>query len=65
VATTVPNFVRGTVIPLTALFVLMKSYVGTIYGALSVGLFAYALAIIALFYLEETFKKDINYIEGA
>jgi hypothetical protein len=65
VATSVPNFVRGTVIPLTALFVLMKKYLGTIYGALAVGLFAYALAIIALIYLEETFKKDIDYIEGA
>ena len=65
VATSVPNFVRGTVIPLTALFVLMKKYLGTIYGALAVGLFAYTLAIIALIYLEETFKKDINYIEEA
>jgi MFS family permease len=64
VATTVPNFVRGTVIPLTALFVLMKKNLGTLYGALAVGVLAYALAIIALIYLEETFKKDINYIEG-
>ena len=63
VATTVPNFVRGTTIPLTYLFVLMKSYVGTIYGALIVGLLTYVMAIIALFYLEETFKKDINYTE--
>ena len=63
VATTVPNFVRGTVIPLTALFVLMKKSLGTIYAALAVGILAYTLAIIALMYLEETFKKDINYIE--
>jgi len=63
VATTVPNFVRGTVIPLTSLFVLMKNYVGTIYSALIVGLLTYALAIVALYYLEETFKKDINYLE--
>jgi len=63
VATTVPNFVRGTVIPLTALFVLMKKSLGTINAALAVGVLAYALAIIALLYLEETFKKDVNYIE--
>ena len=63
VATSVPNFVRGTVIPLTALFVLMKNYLGTINGALVVGLLAYGLAITALIYLEETFKKDINYTE--
>ena len=65
VATTVPNFVRGTVIPLTFLFVLMKNQVGIMYGALIVGILTYALAIFALIYLEETFKKDINYTEEA
>lgn len=63
VATTVPNFVRGTVIPLTSLFVLMKNYVGTIYSALIVGILTYVIATLALGYLEETFKKDINYTE--
>ena len=63
VATTVPNFVRGTVIPLTALFVLMKSHVGTLYGALVVGAITYLIAMFALFVLEETFKKDIIYTE--
>jgi hypothetical protein len=42
---------------------LMKSYVGTINSALIVGLTSYLLAIIALIFLEETFKKDINYVE--
>jgi MFS family permease len=63
VATTIPNFVRATVIPLSLLFGITKSYTGTIYGALIVGLITYALAILALIYLEETFKKDINYNE--
>ena len=65
VATTVPNFVRGTVIPLTFLFSFAKSYVGTIYGALIVGILTYGIAIISLVYLEETFKKDLNYTEDA
>ena len=63
VATTIPNFVRATVIPLSLLFGFTKSYTGTIYGALIVGIITYALAILALIYLEETFKKDINYNE--
>lgn len=63
VATTVPNFVRGTIIPMTALFLLMKTNIGIIYSALIVGFVTYAIAIIALIFLEETFKKDINYIE--
>jgi MFS family permease len=64
VATTIPNFVRATVIPLTALFALLKGRAGIIHSALIVGIFAYLLALLALFYLEETFKKDMNYTEG-
>jgi MFS family permease len=63
VATTVPNFVRGSVIPLTMLFASLKNSAGVIYGALIVALITYAIAIVALIYLEETFKKDVNYIE--
>ncbi|MEO8416695.1 MAG: MFS transporter [Ginsengibacter sp.] len=63
VATTVPNFVRATIIPMTALFLLMKTNMGIIKSALVVALITYAIALIALFFLEETFKKDINYIE--
>lgn len=63
VATTVPNFVRGSVIPLTMLFAFAKNHIGIIYAALAVGLFTFAVAIFALVYLEETFKKDINYVE--
>lgn len=63
VATTVPNFVRGTVIPLTSLFALLRNYTGAIHGALIVGVFTYAVALVALVYLEETFKKDLNYTE--
>jgi len=64
VATTVPNFVRGSVIPLTMLFAFLKNYTGTISSALIVGLITYVIAILALVYLEETFKKDVNYVEG-
>jgi MFS family permease len=63
VATTVPNFVRGTIIPMTALFLLMKSDMGIIKSALVVAFITYAIAVIALIFLEETFKKDINYVE--
>ena len=65
VATTVPNFVRATVIPLTFLFLFLKNKVGVMYSALIVGSFSYLVAILALVYLEETFKKDINYTEDS
>lgn len=63
VATTVPNFVRGSVIPLTMLFAMAKKYVGIIRGALLVGVISFAISIVALIFLQETFKKDINYVE--
>jgi MFS family permease len=64
VATTVPNFVRASVIPLSMLFAALKKMVGVTYGALLVGILTYAIAVVALIYLEETFKKDMNYLEG-
>jgi hypothetical protein len=45
------------------LFAIAKNYVGIIYGALIVGVVSFTIAIVALIFLEETFKKDINYVE--
>jgi MFS family permease len=63
VATTVPNFVRSTVIPLTALFLLLKGQIGIIRSALYIALVTFGIAIFALFYLQETFEKDMADIE--
>lgn len=63
VATTVPNFVRATVIPLTAFFLLVKSNYGALHGALIVAIVTYVISLLALIFLEETFTKDLNYIE--
>lgn len=63
VATTVPNFVRGATIPLSALFIQLKPSFGTIYSALTVGLLTLALGLVALTFLDETFKKDLDYVE--
>lgn len=64
VATTVPNFVRGAVIPLTSLFVLGKEKVGVLNSALGVGLLVVALALWALSAIEETFHKELDYVES-
>ncbi len=63
VATSVPNFVRGAVIPLTALFIQFKASWGIIYAAAAVGFLSFVIAVIALRYLDETFSKDLNYVE--
>lgn len=63
VATTVPNFVRASVIPLAWMFRSLTPQFGMIYSALIAGLLAFAIALIALWFLEETFSKDLDYIE--
>jgi putative MFS transporter len=64
VATTVPNFIRGTVVPLTWLFNFLLLKVGLIQSALFVGLGTIVIALIALRSIEETFSRDMNYLEN-
>ncbi|HTE12064.1 MAG TPA: MFS transporter [Chitinophagaceae bacterium] len=63
VATTVPNFVRASVIPISALFLLGKKLTGIINSGIITGTVVVAIALIALWRLEETFKKELDYTE--
>ena len=63
VATTVPNFVRGMVVPITMLFQLGRGYLGLTGSALVVGGLCLLAAVFALRGLEETFHKDLDYFE--
>lgn len=63
VATTVPNFIRGTVAPLTMLFKFMRTETSVIEGALWVGLLTLAIALIAVRLVDETFSRDMNFVE--
>lgn len=63
VASTVPNFIRGTVIPITFLFQLLKKHLGILNAGAIVGVLCVVIAIYALYHLEETFHKDLNYID--
>lgn len=63
VTTTVPNFVRGAVIPITLLFSSIKASSDAITSALIVGGICIGIALIAIIYVPETFSKDLNYLE--
>ena len=63
VTTTVPNFVRGAVVPVTLLFEFLRNYTGIVYSALLVAMLAIVTAFFAVRRLEETYGKDLNYIE--
>jgi hypothetical protein len=63
VASTVPNFIRGTVIPITFLFQLLKRHFGILNAGAIVGALCILIAFYSLYQLEETYHKDLNYIE--
>jgi len=63
VATTVPNFVRGSVVPITSSFMLLKESMGALGSAAIVGAVTFSIAFIALYFTRETFHEDLDYIE--
>jgi MFS family permease len=63
VATTVPNFIRGTVVPITFAFEFLRLQIGIINSALVVGVITIIVALWALRSLPETFGKDLNFVE--
>ena len=64
VATTTPNFVRGSVWPVTSLFKYAAPAVGSVASATVVGLVCFGAAIWALTRVHETFGRDMDYVEG-
>jgi MFS family permease len=80
VATTVPNFIRGTVVPITFSFELLRDSIsqyfmtsrgetaaqgmGIIYAALIVGLVTIAIAFLALRVIDETYGRELNFEEA-
>jgi putative MFS transporter len=68
VTSTVPNFIRGATVPMTMLFTYFKNqyFVGPnamIHSALAVGVIVYIFVYLALFNLQETYHKELDYNE--
>jgi MFS transporter, putative metabolite:H+ symporter len=70
VATTVPNFVRGTLILISFSFKGVRDYLGgiteptaVIQSALIVGMVCIAISLVSIWSLGETFGKDLDYVE--
>jgi hypothetical protein len=63
VASTVPNFVRGSTVPIVLTFKYIEPTFGVINSALLIGGVTISIAVIALAYLPETFGKNLNFIE--
>lgn len=63
VATTVPNLVRGSAVIATLVFSTLKNYVSLSQAALIVGLTCVGISFLALLMMEETYGKDLNFLE--
>jgi putative MFS transporter len=64
VTNTAPNFVRGFVVIINSLYIFFKNQTGsTMYANILVGIICIGLALFAWTKIEETFGKDLDYIE--
>ncbi|WP_198045138.1 MFS transporter [Spirosoma montaniterrae] len=61
--TSVPSIVRGTLIPMTLLFQALKPSVGALLSAGLLGVVVYGLAFWSLSRIEETFGKELDFVE--
>ena len=63
VTTTVPNLIRGSLPIMTLIYTLLQGSFTKIESAEILAVFVITLPLIALYYTEETFGKDLNYLE--
>lgn len=66
VTTTAPNFVRGMVVLISTIFAYLSADAGMgfVPAAILIGSVVLGLALVSTFYTEDTFHKDLDYIEG-
>lgn len=63
VATTVPNFVRGATVPITLSFNALRAHFSILQSAMIVGAVVMIIAFTALHFMEESYHKDLDYLE--
>jgi MFS family permease len=62
-ATTVPNMVRGALILISILFTSLQDSFGYVKSGIITGITVMIIGIVAALLTEETFHKDLNYVE--
>ncbi len=63
VTTTVPNFVRGALVLITASFRVAETHLGILDGAMVVGCACFLISIFFLIGMKETFHRDMDFVE--
>jgi len=62
-ATSIPNFVRASVIPITATLAVLREPVGLLGSAVFILVICTGFALYSTYKLDETFSKDMDYVE--
>ena len=63
VTTSVPNFVRGSAVLILLLWRYLDPRIGIINAAILVGSMVIIIALVSLVNIEESYGKDIDYLE--
>ncbi len=63
VTTTVPNFARGLLVPIASIMKILKDHIGLVNAAWILFVVTFVIAALAMYYMEETFGKDLDYVE--
>ncbi|HEY0610093.1 MAG TPA: MFS transporter [Chitinophaga sp.] len=63
VATTVPNFARGMLPLISALFTALQAWFSYVHSGAIVAVICIGVALITAYSVEETFGKELNYLE--
>lgn len=61
--TLVPNLVRASVIPVTTLFGILTAACGPIISAMITGCVCFLCAVVSILLMEETYGKDLDFVE--
>src|SRR5690606_17784156 len=62
-ATTVPNMVRGSLPLISMLFIYLQGFMSYVQAAAWTGIVVMAVSVISAVFTEETFGRDLNFIE--
>ncbi|TDB59844.1 MFS transporter [Arundinibacter roseus] len=62
-ATTIPNFVRGALVPMNLLFLAFKPSLGVIMAGMLVGVLVFSIGFYSTLTIPETHGKDLDFLE--
>ena len=62
-ATSAPNFVRAMAVPITSVWLAAKPSLGVVPATVTIGICCVAIGLLATLALDETFHRDLDYLE--